>query len=96
TFSLDPAQPFHELGLDSLLAVELRNALGSALGATLPVTLVFDHPSVQRLAEFLAGEIFVLPPEAPAAPAPGAAAAAGTAVGELENELLSELERAGY
>jgi acyl transferase domain-containing protein/NADPH:quinone reductase-like Zn-dependent oxidoreductase/acyl carrier protein len=98
TFSLDPAQPFHELGLDSLLAVELRNALGSALGVTLPVTLVFDHPSVQRLAEFLAGEIFVLPPEAPAAAAaaPAAAAAAGTTVGELENELLSELERAGY
>jgi acyl transferase domain-containing protein len=41
---------FAELGMDSLLSVELRRQLSTAVGVTLPVTAVFDHPSVQRLA----------------------------------------------
>ncbi|MFI8083306.1 type I polyketide synthase [Kitasatospora sp. NPDC086009] len=46
-------KPFRELGLDSLTAVELRNALGTALGVTLPPTLAFDHPNPQALAAHL-------------------------------------------
>lgn len=55
--TLDDRTPLGELGLDSLLAVELRNALGRALGTTLPATLLFDHPTVETLAEFLRTEV---------------------------------------
>ncbi|HEY3062327.1 MAG TPA: SDR family NAD(P)-dependent oxidoreductase, partial [Chloroflexota bacterium] len=51
--SIDPRRPLHELGLDSLMAVELRNVLGQKIGRTLSATLLFDYPSVDALADFL-------------------------------------------
>jgi NAD(P)-dependent dehydrogenase (short-subunit alcohol dehydrogenase family) len=48
--------PFSEAGLDSLLAVELRNVLGKSLEKSLSATLLFDHPSIEALSEFLLNE----------------------------------------
>lgn len=52
--------PLSELGLDSLMAVELRNLLGAAVDSsnTIPATLVFDYPTVEAVAGFLSDEAF--------------------------------------
>ncbi|MCY4582828.1 MAG: SDR family NAD(P)-dependent oxidoreductase, partial [Chloroflexi bacterium] len=50
---------FSELGMDSLMAVELRNRLNRAFAGeyVVPNTVVFDYPSVTGLARHLAGEL---------------------------------------
>jgi acyl carrier protein len=55
---LDVNEPLRQLGLDSLMSVELRNLLGKAVEQTLPVTITFDYPSVVALADHLAATKF--------------------------------------
>ena len=54
-----PTVGFFDLGMDSLMAVELRNRLNRALSGTYtaPNTLVFDYPDIAALASHLAGEL---------------------------------------
>ncbi len=50
--------PLREVGLDSLMTVELRNALASACETRLPATLVFENPTCQALADHLGRTVF--------------------------------------
>ena len=66
-----PTVGFFDLGMDSLMAVELRNRLNRSFADAYaaPNTLVFDHPTIADLARHLMGAIG----EVEAAPAPEAA-----------------------
>jgi hypothetical protein len=50
---VEPGARFRELGLDSLMAVEMKNSLETAFRVPLPTSIVFDHPSIPLLAQFI-------------------------------------------
>ncbi len=56
--AIEPHQGFFRLGMDSLMAVELRNRLQADIGRPLPPTLTFDYPTVSVLARYLIETLF--------------------------------------
>jgi acyl transferase domain-containing protein len=108
---LDPSHPlelgqsFKDLGLGSLMAVELRNMLGNSLGCALPPTLIFDYPSVGALADYLGARVLAWETRARSRSetmsdqeeqAVGLAELKELAEDEVEALLSQELDRIGY
>jgi myxalamid-type polyketide synthase MxaB len=54
-------QRLFDLGIDSLMAVELKSRLESSLDCSLRSTLIFDYPTVEALIDYLAGDVLHLP-----------------------------------
>ncbi|WP_394846906.1 amino acid adenylation domain-containing protein [Pendulispora brunnea] len=52
------SKQLQELGLDSLMAVDLRNRLAKATQITLPASLAFDHPTPDAIAGHLLASLF--------------------------------------
>lgn len=59
---------FFDLGMDSLMAVEMRRRIEHGVGREIPVTLVMDHPRLSDVADYLLGDVLGLS-EAPVASA---------------------------
>jgi acyl transferase domain-containing protein/acyl carrier protein/NAD(P)-dependent dehydrogenase (short-subunit alcohol dehydrogenase family) len=51
--AVPPQRPLRQLGLDSLMGVELRNALARRAGVTLPANVMFEHPTPAALGQLL-------------------------------------------
>jgi hypothetical protein len=47
--TLDAQQPLRTLGLDSLMAVEIRNSMQGGLGVSLPLAVLLEGPSTAQL-----------------------------------------------
>ncbi|EFL08613.1 modular polyketide synthase [Streptomyces sp. AA4] len=82
---ISPQAKFMELGVDSLMAVEMKNALESAFRVSLPTSVVFDYPSVAVLAAFVDEQLV---PET-AAPDAGTGAVETMPDAEIDAELAA-------
>jgi acyl transferase domain-containing protein/acyl carrier protein len=57
---ISPQHRFFDLGMDSLMAEQIKNRLQIDLDHTLSVTLVFDYPTIGKLADYLLRDILKL------------------------------------
>ena len=84
--SIDRDKPLRSLGLDSLMGLELRNRLEAESGLVLPATVIWNHPTVRRLAAHLLERLqATIPgvPDAPVRPSPTEAVSSAPPAGEF-------------
>ena len=55
---------FFDLGMDSLMAVELRQHIQQSVGKEIPATLAMDHPRLSDVADYLLDEVLGLSEQA--------------------------------
>lgn len=84
-----PQQGFFDMGMDSLMAVELKGQLEKSLACSLPATLLIESPSLQALATYLAEQVLQWD-VATEAPAIAADAADAT---QQADRLVAEVEQ---
>ncbi len=83
--SVDIHRGLFEMGMDSLMSVDLKSHLEAGTGLSLPSTLTFNYPTVVELAEYLDGRL-----ASPAAAQPEAASSAPAAAASADLDDLSE------
>ena len=89
---VDAYTALSEMGMDSLMAVELKNALDEATGENLPATIAFEYPTIDAIASYLLKDVLPLASEASAdVSMPEVAASAESAAEELDFPDLDEL-----
>ncbi len=60
---LDVEQGLFELGMDSLMSIDLKRHLEVAVDETLPSTLTFNYPCIAALASYLTSRVLAAPDE---------------------------------
>ncbi len=55
---LSITEPLQTEGLDSLMALELRNKLTKVIGRKLPATLLFDYPTVRAMSSYVVEQLY--------------------------------------
>ncbi len=55
--TFDPDAGFFKVGMDSIMAVQLRVILEQNLGQPLPATIAFEYPTVNKLTQFLVSDV---------------------------------------
>jgi acyl carrier protein len=86
--SLRDDQPLTDLGLDSLMGVEIENSLEAAVGVALPPTSLMRARTIGQIASLLAGHMGA--GTATPAVAPAAAPVAAPVTEDVDLEALSD------
>jgi acyl transferase domain-containing protein/acyl carrier protein len=103
--SIDPQRGLADLGMDSLMTVELSNRMKASLGKSLPTTIAFEYPTIAALAGYLLDEVLEFsnghgptpePDRAQDAPEEERVGLVHMTEDEVEDILLQELEDIGY
>jgi phthiocerol/phenolphthiocerol synthesis type-I polyketide synthase D len=84
-------QGFFDIGMDSILALELRAQVQRKVGGEFPVTAVFDHPTIGALAGYLLREVLGLSEQE--GPEPGRVPAAAGLLDAVEHLADDEVDR---
>jgi acyl carrier protein len=101
--SLPDDRGFAELGMDSLMSVEVSNRLKRSLELPIPATVAFEHPTIATLTAYLGNLLGLDADRPPAGPPREAEPTSGLlrdiarlSEDEAERTLADELEQAGY
>ncbi|MBE1533916.1 type I polyketide synthase [Actinomadura algeriensis] len=92
---LDTERPVASMGLDSLMAMEMRQALESTTGVAVPTSRLLNGITISEIAEHLEGRLATAPSARPAAPARGPAPASGAVpapAGDASGRLADAVE----
>jgi acyl transferase domain-containing protein/acyl-CoA synthetase (AMP-forming)/AMP-acid ligase II/acyl carrier protein len=92
--ALDVEQPLNNLGIDSLMAIELKNRIEADLGVTVPMVKFLEGPSVRDLAGYLTEQLRVSEARKSITPEPHPAIDVDALSDDQVDALLAELTAA--
>jgi myxalamid-type polyketide synthase MxaE and MxaD len=94
---IDCEQGLFDLGMDSLMAIQIRSGLEAAVGQRLPSSLVFNYPTISALAGYLSTQTLAsaagptMPARETVAPPPTRASTGDAADDSLSEDELATL-----